>query len=524
MTSVRATASVTGGHRPEAVVATALAGAFIANMTTQFVGTSLADIQGGVAASADEASWVTTAYTVANLVGIVAAPTLLRTFGLRRYFVTSAAVFAACAWWCALAPGLTALVAARILQGLAGGAFGPIAFSAVFVMLKGPRVALGIALLAFVLLVSVNAGPALAGPIEAALGWRGLFVAQLWAAVLLALAGSRWMPASASVNREALRIDWGAAALLAVAVGGLMLVFSQGTRRFWLESPMVAWTLSLSVGAWLGFAVAHWLSSAPILSMSKLRERRFGLAIVLNFVFRTSFAATVYLLPLLLASTQAYRPLQVSNVLWWSLLPQIAAFPLVWKLLHRHDSRSIMVAGLLLCGLALWIASRSTSQVGGEQLQLSLVLLGIGQMLFLVPTLLVGALGLDLAHGPTATIAFNLTTVGGTTVGVGLVTHFVTEREKFHSSVLVDRVSWLDDQVGERLTTLGTAWSTRVGDEVASRGALAQLAAGVRREAWLLAMNDAFALIAVALVLAALGVALIGRSPPLSYASQADSP
>ncbi|UNK50146.1 MFS transporter [Lysobacter sp. S4-A87] len=505
-------------------MATALAGAFIANMTTQFAGTNLADIQGGVAASADEASWVGTAYTVANLVGIVAAPTLLRTFGLRRYFVASAVVFAACAWWCALAPGLAALVAARIVQGCAGGAFGPIAFTAVFAMLKGPRVALGIALLAFVLLVSVNVGPALAGPIEAAWGWRGLFVVQLWAAVLLALAGMRWMPPPAAINREALRIDWGAAALLALAVGGLMLVVSQGTRRFWLDNPMVAWTLSLSVGAWLGFVVAHWLSSTPLLNMAKLRERRFGLAIALNFIFRSSFAATVYLLPLLLASTQAYRPLQVSHLLWWSVLPQIATFPVVWQLLHRHDSRTIMIAGLLLCGLALWLASRATTQVAGEQLQLSLVLLGIGQMLFLVPTLLVGALGLSMADGPTATIAFNLTTVGGTTVGVGLVSHFVTEREKFHSSVLVDRVSWLDGQVSDRLSTLGTAWSARLGDEVASRGALAQLGAGVRREAWLLAFNDGFALIAIALVLATLGVALVGRSPPLSNAPQADSP
>lgn len=490
-------------------------GSFFANMTGQFAGTNLADIQGSVGASADEASWIATIYTIASFAGIILAPALLKTLGLRRYFVANAVLFATSAWLCALATSLPMLQIMRALQGLAAGAFGPIAFTAVFVMCKGPRLPWGISLLAFVLLVSVNAGLVLSAPIEATLGWRGLFVAQLWGVTLLALAALRWMPV-APLNRDGLKTDWGAVTLLTLATGALVLVLSQGTRRFWLDSPVVAWSLSLGIGALIGFAVIHRYSTVRIIRVVKLLDRRFGIPILLNLVFRASFAVTIYLIPLLLTLTQSYRPLQISHALWWCLLPQLAAFPLAWKLLHQLDSRVVMVAGLLLVGLGIWLASCATGLVAGEQLRASLVLLGIGQMLFLVPNLLVGASSVKPEDGPTATIAFNISTLGGTTLGVGLASHLATERQKLHSNVLVDHVSWLDPLASDRLSALAGAWSTRIGDDMAGSVALANLGATVRREAWLLAINDSFAVIAAIVIAGIVGVALIGRCPPLS--------
>ena len=57
-----------------------------------------------------------------------------------------------------------------------------------------------------------------------------------------------------------------------------------------------------------------------------------------------------------------------------------------------------------------------------------LLLIGIGQVLFLVPALMTGASSLKPEHGPTATIVFNMTTVGGTTLAVGLLSTWVSAR------------------------------------------------------------------------------------------------
>lgn len=515
------TAPVASAGRFPKPVVIALAGAFVANLSGQFATSQLADIQGAVGASADEISWITTAYTMASFAGIIVSPVLLRTLGLRRYFTGSAVLFALLAWAGAFAESLPSLLLARTLQGFAGGAFGPIAFGAVFVLCKGPRLAWGVAWLAFVLLVSVNAGPVMAGPLEYAFGWRGLFLAQAWMVIALAWLGWRGMPAS-PLNRDGLKSHWPAATLLVIATASAALVLSQGARRFWLENPVIAWSLSLSIGAALGFALLQRYAPVRIIDTRKLFERGFGIPILLNLIFRASFAATVYLLPLLLAQAQGYRPLQISQLLWWCLLPQIAAFPLVWQLLHRVDARVPMVGGLLLVVLGLALAAVSSNAVAGEQLRASLVLLGVGQMLFLVSALLAGALPLKAEDGPTATIAFNLTTIGGTTLGTGLLTHFAVEREKFHSSVLVEHVNWLTAGTNDRIAALTHVWSSRLAEDPATGAALTQLAGAVRREAWLLAANDAFALLALVIVLALLLIAFLGPIAPLPRSVEGD--
>jgi DHA2 family multidrug resistance protein len=184
-----------------AAVLTALAGSFLSNLTGQFVGTNLADIQGGIGSSADEASWISTVFQVASAVGIIVSPPLTRALGLRRYLTWSTVVFAACAWICAIAGTLPTLLFARAVQGFAAGGFGPIAFTAIFMMLKGPRLAFGLSLLAFVLISAVNVGPVISAPIEAAFGWRGLFVAQFIASMVLLMASFRGMPPSAPFDR-----------------------------------------------------------------------------------------------------------------------------------------------------------------------------------------------------------------------------------------------------------------------------------------------------------------------------------
>lgn len=500
-----------------ALVLTTLAGSFVANVGAQFVGTHVADVQGSFGASADEASWITTVYTAANFFGFVLSPVLARSIGLRRFFVASALIFAATAWFSAMTTSFPTLLVLRALQGLVGGAFGPIAFMAIFRAWAGsPRLVFGLALLAGVLLVSTNAGPALSGPLENAFGWRALFLVQAAAAVLLVLAGLRWVPA-APLDRAALQTDWVAIFLLALATSSLMVVMSQGTRRFWFDNSLIAWAASVSVGAWIGFAIQHCVSPVRILNARLLLNRRLGVPIALNLVFRTTFSVTVYLIPLLLLQAQAYRPLQAAQAWWWLLLPQLAMFPIAWRLLHRVDARTLMLPGLLIAGLGIGLAAVATNQTGSDQLRLSLVLLGAGQMLFFVPILVIGAGSLKAEEGPTATIAFNMTTVGGTTIGVGLLSHFVNEREKFHSNVLVDHLSWLNPLQGDRLSALAGQWANRSGDDaLANARALAQMGSAVRREAWLLSINDGFGLAAVCLLAMVIGIALLSPSPPLA--------
>ncbi|MER8898373.1 MFS transporter [Mesorhizobium sp. M0676] len=497
-------------------LATGLAGSLLIGLSAQFPSANVADIQGGLFSTPDEASWILTVYTMATFAGIVFSGPLIRFLSIGRFLTMSACIFMIAALGCAAAPDIRVMIALRTLQGFAAGGFGPAAFVAVFIVTGGPRLPFGLTMLAFVLLFPGSMGPVIAGFAEDSLGWQMLFLIQAGFGATLALAAWAWVPRQTDLDWSALRTDWVAVVLLSVALTTTMLVLSQGTRRFWFEDDFIAWSTALSLGAWAGFLFLVRFSPAPIISPRLIASRKLGIPIALNLVFRAGLVVTAYLVPQFLAVVQGYRPVELAVLFLWAAIPQLIALPLVWWLMQRLDMRVVMGLGLGLCVIGTSLVVPGTALVATEQLRATLIIFATGQIMFLAPALVVGATSLKPADLPTASLAFNIATLGGTTLGVALVSHFVTEREKFHSNIITEYVSLYNRLDVDRLATITAVFSNRlVDDSSAAARAAALLASIVRREAWVLAFNDGFLVVVVVLLIGAMGITAIGRSPPL---------
>ena len=96
-------------------------GLFMAIMDVQIVTSSLTQIQGGLSASADEISWVQTAYLIADVVMVPLSGTLSRLLSTRVLFVTAALGFTAASGLCATATSLGQMIFYRAIQGSAAG-------------------------------------------------------------------------------------------------------------------------------------------------------------------------------------------------------------------------------------------------------------------------------------------------------------------------------------------------------------------------------------------------------------------
>ncbi|RWC47080.1 MAG: MFS transporter [Mesorhizobium sp.] len=497
-------------------LATGLGGSLFIGLSAQFPSTTIADVQGGLFSTPDEASWILTVYTMASFAGIVTSGPFIKFFGIRRYLVVSSTTFAVTALACTTAPDLQVMIALRTIQGFVAGGFGPAAFVAVFMVTGGPRLPFGVTLLAFVLLFPGSLGPVIAGFVEDSFGWQTLFVIQAGIGATLALAAHIWAPHQERPDWSALKTDWFALALLSLALATLTLVLSQGTRRFWFENETIFWGTTGSIAAWAGFGFLVGFSPLPIISPKLLVTRKFGIPIALNLVFRVSLVVTSYLVPQFLAVIQGYRPLEIAGLMLWAAIPQFVALPLVWHLMHRFEMRTVMTFGFALCAVGAALLLDGTALFAADQFRLTLVVFSIGQLLFLVPAMVVGTSVLNPTDLPTASLAFNATTLGGATLGVGLVSHFVGEREKFHSNVITENVSLYHTLDADRLTTVAGALANRlVDDNGTTARAVALLSSTARREAWVLAFNEAFLLVVAMLLIGAIATVAIGRSPPL---------
>ncbi|MER8634451.1 MFS transporter [Mesorhizobium opportunistum] len=495
---------------------TGLAGSLLIGLAAQLPAADVADIQGGLFSTPDETSWILTVYTMASFAGIVTSGPFIKFLGVGRYLTVTSTTFAITALACATAPDIRVVIALRLLQGFVAGGFGPAAFFVVFTAMGGPRLPFGVTLLAFVLLFPSSAGPVVAGFAEDSLGWQMLFLIQAGFGMTLALAAWAWVPRQDSVDRSALKTDWLAVTMLSVGLAAMMLVFSQGTRRFWFENEIIFWSTAISVAAWAGFLFLVCFSPISIISPRLLASRKLGVPIALNLIFRVGLVVTAYLIPQFLSVVQGYRPVELAQLFLWAAIPQLAALPVVWWLMRRLDMRVVMGLGLALCATGTALVVDGTALVAAEQMRATLAIFALGQLLFLAPALVIGATSLKPADLPTASLAFNIATLGGTTLGVGLVSQFVTEREKFHSNVITEKISLYSGLDSDRLATLTAALANRLVDDNASTaGAAGLLASIARREAWVLAFNDGFFLIVGVLLIGAMGIFAIGRSPSL---------
>src|SRR5262249_53747545 len=116
-------------------------GMFMAILDIQIVSASLTEIQGGLAASADETPWVQTAYLIAEVVMIPLSGYLSRALGTRLVFAISAAGFTAASFMCGTASSINEMIVWRAIQGFIGGGMIPTVFATAYIVFPRSKLA-----------------------------------------------------------------------------------------------------------------------------------------------------------------------------------------------------------------------------------------------------------------------------------------------------------------------------------------------------------------------------------------------
>jgi DHA2 family multidrug resistance protein len=237
------------------------------------------------------------------------------------------------------------------------------------------------------------------------------------------------------------------------------------------------------------------------LQLLKRRNFAYGLSTLCLFVIVATAGSAIpaaYLMEI-----HHYRPQQVMPIALMIALPQLVLAPLVAFVINRHwlDSRYVLAGGLILLTIACIGASFITSDWIREDFYALQVLHAIGQPMVVVP-LLKNATGVIAPmEGPFASAMVNALRGMSAVVAGSAVENFITQREHFHSNVLLDAV--------------GSRWHTL--SPLVTQGSVAELAERVRGQALVLSFSDAF--LALLLIIAVLFLILL-TLPKRAYPPQ----
>ncbi|WP_183112218.1 DHA2 family efflux MFS transporter permease subunit [Sphingomonas sp. So64.6b] len=472
-------------------------GQFMALIDIQIVAASLNEVRAGLSASADEISWVQTAYLMAELVMIPFAAFLAQSMSTRWLFALSAGLFTLASALCGLAWSIESMIAFRALQGFVGGAMVPTVFATGFAMFEGKQRAMIPAILGMVSVLAPTLGPTLGGWITDAAGWRWVFYINIIPGTLVCLLAIAFIRVDRANPSMLKRIDWVHLAAMAVFLGGLQYVLEEGPRNDWFDDTAIATGAWFSFVAFLLFLERSFRSPSPIVNLSPFRRPTFIFACVFNLVIGFGLYSATYLVPLFLGQVRGYNASEIGTTVFIAGVVQMLGVPIAASLSQRVDPRILITFGLSLFALGLWLFSFMTPEWGFAALFWPQAVRSFAIMLCIVPSVtlaLSGFAGPELRY---ASGLFNLMRNLGGAIGIALVNTWLQDGARLHALRISEALGSMGDGAATMIARLAARFGQTTPDpDRALLMAKATLGHVVGGEALTLAFNDVFRIMA----------------------------
>jgi MFS transporter, DHA2 family, multidrug resistance protein len=494
-------------------VSGATLGAFMAVLNIQIVNASLADIQGAIGAGIDDGGWISTSYLIAEIVVIPLSGWLAQVFSVRIYLLTNAILFLALSVACAFAQDLPQMIALRAVQGFTGGVLIPMAFTLIITLLPKAKQPIGLALFALSATFAPAIGPTIGGYLTENWSWQYIFYVNLVpGAVMIGMLyfSLEAKPMKLSLLREG---DWPGIITMTIGLSALQTVLEEGNKDDWFGSPFIMKLSVIAAVALAAFLVIELTAKKPLLNLRLLFRRNFGFGILANVLLGVVLYGSVFILPNYLSRIQGYNAEQIGTVLAWTGLPQLLLIPLLPRLMRRFDPRIFIAFGFALFAGSNFMNIYMTNDYANDQLFWPNIVRALGQALVMAPLSAVATSGIELENAGSGSGLFNMIRNLGGAIGIALLQTLLTKREQYHSNVLMQSVSMLEQATRTRIEQLTLYFMNHgVADRAeATHRAIVAIGNTVQKQAFILAYSDTFYLLGAALIVALIAALMLKK-------------
>jgi DHA2 family multidrug resistance protein len=466
-------------------------------LDTSVTNVALPHMQGSLSAGVEEVAWVLTSYLAANAVIIPATGWLAGLLGRRRFFLICTALFTLSSFLSGIAPTLTVLVLARILQGIGGGPLIPLSQAVLWEIFPLRQRGAAMAVWGIGIMMGPIVGPTLGGWIADNWSWRWIFYINLPIGLVGFLMASAFLFDPAYL-RKPRRVDWPGLVLMVIAFGCLQLFLDRGEREDWFDSGFIA-ALAVTAGlALAAFLVRECTVREPILDLSVFRDRNFAIGGAVILLVGLGLYSSMLLVALYSQKLLGYDAWTSGLVLAPGGLGNMISLVIAGRLVAHMDQRVLLGFGCAVNALSLYLMTAMTLGVDYWTLAWPRFLQGFGLGFVFVPliTLALGTIRKDRLGNATA--AFNVLRNVGGSAGIAIATTLLSRRSQFHQTSLAGHVNIWDWETAARLQGWAAHFVAQGADAfTAERRAVAMLYRDTLAQAQVLAYNDDFWLLAI---------------------------
>ncbi|MCW2705840.1 MAG: transporter [Blastococcus sp.] len=358
------------GPRRWRALSVSLVGAFMVLLDVSIVNVALPSIEREFGVSAGTVQWVVSGYALTFGLALVPAGRLGDTIGRRRMFLIALSAFVLTSALTGAAQTTGWLLAARLVQGVAGGMLIPQNVGLIQDMFRGAERGRAFGILGSVVGLSTAAGPVVGGVIlnlaGSQDGWRWVFYVNVPVGLVALVLAARLVPATSTAGARGTHLDLVGSLLLGAGVLCLLLpvVSNESGGAGWL------WWL-FAPAALLLAAFARWevrtagRGHAPLLDPQLARTAGFPTGSAIALVYFTGFTGIWVVLALFFQYGLGYSPLRSGLAVTPFALGSAVSAVFAGRAVPRFG-RWLNVTGLVAAAVGMIATALVLHSVGGD--------------------------------------------------------------------------------------------------------------------------------------------------------------
>ncbi len=495
------------------IAASVMLGTFMSVMDVTVVNVAMPHMMGSFGADLLTITWVSTAYSIAEIILITMSSWWSTLLGRKRFFMISMVLFLVGSFLAGASQTLGQMILARILQGIGGGGLIPCAQAIARETFPPAEQGMAMAVFSMGVILAPALGPTLGGWLVDNMSWRWVFYINLPIGIAALLMVSTFVHDPLYLKRGVRNIDWIGIALLTAGLSAFQIVLERGEEVDWFSSNgIVLGTLVASVSL-LGLVVWELYTEEPVINLRLLANRQLRIGTTLNAVIGFVLFGSSFALPQWTETLLGYPAFQAGLVLLPRPLTMIIMMPIMGRLYNYLNPRIPVLIGALLQIYGVWALAHFPLAVGFANFAPSLVAMGLGSSCFAVT---IGTISLSTMRAADMTGGSSIFTVFqrvSANVAYASLATLLARRTQFHHLRLVHGISVLNGNY--RSVQEGFVQRFMRHGTPAPRGVVAALMNGLlNRQATIMAYNDIFTLMVWLFVLALVLIPLLPTRPP----------